>query len=716
MKRIGLCLLAVLLFSQLFSQSTYLRVQHPQQTWRSGTGTINDATIVLHPRGAYLQCDLYLLFSANGLSFTPSDSVEVQLDFTLPTGALVTDLWLWVDNQIMRGLILDRWTASSIYEGIVKRRRDPCLLMKSYTNSFSARIYPLIGTGTRRIMVSYLVPVNWGPEGIAGILPSNLLKASRNGAPMFRVRCFPDDRFQNPRLIEVPSIPFQTVLDSLAGPVSQAEVPGSIVQSQSQMTVSMDCVGSEELFLSRFQRGSEGFYQLAFIPSKVLNSGVARKVAILVDYDSLATTVRPADFLGTLRTELDLNFSEKDSLTIIFQGRQGIERVSPGWLPGSSQGIDIAFWHINASLLSSSSSLKNLLIEGGRFVQERGGVASLFLVSASAEYRDPRVANPALTEIMQSIPAGVPIHIVSFPYRYYKYVYLDGKYYYNNDYLFTNLSNMTKGVYFTDATYVIDFPSSLRSALAYLRGTIEALDVHTGVEGGFCAARYMALPQSAAMDAPFIQVGKYFGAFPFVAEINALQNGQPLSRRIVIPASPSVEGDSTLTQTWANAHITSLESQVQTSSIVKQTVDISIRERVLCRSTAFLALEPNDTLKACENCKDQSGGTTAVAERISPEVPQDSLVQAYPNPFNASTVISVRLPSGVHAGDVTLRVYSILGQIVRTFDPAQLDANAASRFVWDGRSDNGVTLASGMYLFVMNSPKGNAVKRLMLMK
>ncbi|MBP1679417.1 MAG: hypothetical protein H6Q29_1328, partial [Bacteroidetes bacterium] len=143
-------------------QYAWLMVQHPQETWRYGTGTIEDATIVLKPKGTHMQCDLYLQFSPRGVFSSASDSVEVRFDFSIAPSASLTDMWLWVEEDIMKALILDRWTASTIYENIVKRRRDPCLVLKEGTDYYDVKIYPLPGNGRRRIMLSYVIPMTWG--------------------------------------------------------------------------------------------------------------------------------------------------------------------------------------------------------------------------------------------------------------------------------------------------------------------------------------------------------------------------------------------------------------------------------------------------------------------------------------------------------------------------------------------------------------------------
>ena len=716
MKRIAILLTALFLATPLTAQYVSFYVQHPQQTWKYGTGTINDATVVLRPHGAFLQCDLYLLFSAKGLNFSSADSVEVQLNFPLPAGAAVTDLWLWVDQQIMRGLILDRWTASNIYEGIVKRRRDPAILTKTGSTSYSLRVYPLPGDATRRVMISYLIPMTWAPGLSSGVLPLNILKASRYGPPMFRVRYKPDSLYNAARINEIPGIQFQTVTDSASGAVLQAELPSTALNALGQLSVSMDRPSTDSVFLSVFRRGNEGFYQLGLTPSTIMDFVAPRKIAVVVDYDSLATNVRPPTFLASLRSELDLLCTAEDSLAVIFAGKQGLQRVNEGWLPGSSDGIEYLFSRIDEYRLSGTSSLKALLLDAGTFIREYGNRGTILLVSASAEYTDPLKANPVLAEIRQGLPADATVNIVSFARPWYKYVYMNNRSYYNNDYLFLNLSDMTKGIFVAATSYTVEFAPLLKGVLPYLRGTIEALDVHTSVADGLATARYRVSDQSLALDASYIQVGRFYGDLPFEVEVGILRGGVPEVKRFVIPDSPRRTGDSTLAQAWASAHIAFLESQPSTPSLTQQIVSLSVRERVLSKFTAFLALEPNDTLPACKTCRDESGGTTAVQDPKAVVLTQDSLLAVYPNPFNASTVISVRLPSGVKPDEVSLRIYNILGQLVRTFDTAGLDMAAPTRVTWDARNDHGAAQSSGTYLLVLQSPKGNMVKRLLLVK
>ena len=75
------------------------------------------------------------------------------------------------------------------------------------------------------------------------------------------------------------------------------------------------------------------------------------------------------------------------------------------------------------------------------------------------------------------------------------------------------------------------------------------------------------------------------------------------------------------------------------------------------------------------------------------------LSQNYPNPFNSNTAISYQL-SGVSGrpSAVTLRVYNILGQLVRTLVDDYREAGYY-KVCWNGRDDLGKEVSSGVYFY-----------------
>ena len=108
-----------------------------------------------------------------------------------------------------------------------------------------------------------------------------------------------------------------------------------------------------------------------------------------------------------------------------------------------------------------------------------------------------------------------------------------------------------------------------------------------------------------------------------------------------------------------------------------------------------------------------SGRPTAVVETESDALPEESaLAQNYPNPFNAETAISYRLRVAEH---VDLAIFDLAGQRVRTLFSGRREAGAYA-LRWDGRNESGTAVASGVYLYRLDTPSIQESRRLTLLK
>jgi len=94
--------------------------------------------------------------------------------------------------------------------------------------------------------------------------------------------------------------------------------------------------------------------------------------------------------------------------------------------------------------------------------------------------------------------------------------------------------------------------------------------------------------------------------------------------------------------------------------------------------------------------------TATSSERVP--VDQWSLQPVYPNPFNPVVQISYSVPST--GGRVVLAVYDAQGALVRTLINEDRSAGI-HQASWDGRDDDGVTLASGVYFVRLQPPDGS---------
>ncbi len=93
--------------------------------------------------------------------------------------------------------------------------------------------------------------------------------------------------------------------------------------------------------------------------------------------------------------------------------------------------------------------------------------------------------------------------------------------------------------------------------------------------------------------------------------------------------------------------------------------------------------------------------------------PKDfELYQNYPNPFNNETIIKFNLRK---SAEVTLVIYNILGQKIRTLKKGHFSAGPIS-VSWDGKDEKGNELSSGIYFYQLKAGEVTQTKRLVLLK
>jgi hypothetical protein len=76
-----------------------------------------------------------------------------------------------------------------------------------------------------------------------------------------------------------------------------------------------------------------------------------------------------------------------------------------------------------------------------------------------------------------------------------------------------------------------------------------------------------------------------------------------------------------------------------------------------------------------------------------------TLLQNYPNPFNKTTLIRYHISNNSR---VTIRIYDVLGRLVRTLVDEQKQSGYYSVF-WDGKAETGIPVASGSYYYQLKS-------------
>ena len=90
-----------------------------------------------------------------------------------------------------------------------------------------------------------------------------------------------------------------------------------------------------------------------------------------------------------------------------------------------------------------------------------------------------------------------------------------------------------------------------------------------------------------------------------------------------------------------------------------------------------------------------------------------SLAQNYPNPFNSGTVLPFEAPRATTAA--ALHIYNLLGQKVRTLVAGPVIAGY-HEVRWDGRDEQGLFVASGVYLYRLEVDSVELTRKLLFLR
>ena len=101
----------------------------------------------------------------------------------------------------------------------------------------------------------------------------------------------------------------------------------------------------------------------------------------------------------------------------------------------------------------------------------------------------------------------------------------------------------------------------------------------------------------------------------------------------------------------------------------------------------------------------ENSETTQIPEKFT-------LYQNYPNPFNPTTTISFSVPQ---VQNVSISIFNALGRYVKTIDNQRFQAG--THYVqWDGKDNNGLTVAAGIYFARIQADNFDKTIKMLLVK
>ena len=153
--------------------------------------------------------------------------------------------------------------------------------------------------------------------------------------------------------------------------------------------------------------------------------------------------------------------------------------------------------------------------------------------------------------------------------------------------------------------------------------------------------------------------------------------------------------------------------------------------RVMIISTEGKYISPGDkslfTLEGEKNFDsveisvcDKEGNLMGVKKiyEVSSNLPSGYILsQNYPNPFNPVTTIRFKVEGerSKVPHPITLKVYNILGQLVKTLVDEE-KSPGTYQVVWDGKDQNGEEVSSGIYFYKLKAEDYTETKKMILLK
>ncbi len=118
---------------------------------------------------------------------------------------------------------------------------------------------------------------------------------------------------------------------------------------------------------------------------------------------------------------------------------------------------------------------------------------------------------------------------------------------------------------------------------------------------------------------------------------------------------------------------------------------------------------------AAEQIQVTSGVSTSAGKSDNKVAQTFILHQNYPNPFNPSTTIEFEILEAAGPADVTISIYNLMGQKVRTLVDAKMNSGSYT-ITWDGRDELGGIAPSGIYFYELHSGSYSSIQKMVMTK
>ncbi len=667
------------------NNSLYIKIP---SGWWSGAGTpgnITDIQMDVTPQGLYAQVQLTFTINIENTASTyrSSDLLESVLFFDLPAGSFIHDSWLWLDDAtIIAADVVEREQAIETYTGIVRRQRDPSLLINTLPNNYRLNVFPVRTDYARKVRIVYSTPFTWQHNRTILPLPVNIFRTS-SVPPAFSLTVHTDTMFGEPSFLHQS---FSNYIVAQTPGSFSLQIPAGAYSASDMVLAYKANTGGGGLLYTYPTGAGEGVYQFV-IPATTAPASPRNVVFILHPIGWQKMSSYPSDMLRVIKNSLLADFDPVDSFAIFYADRNNVAHTGNTWHAADSATIHEVLSRI-PHFQSDLSAYIPLLKAGLAMSESKPGAAQTILWSGNTLFAGQHAADSAFT-VLDNYLGGITnridvinLHPSQDNNRFYQRLCRPGggSQYRHNGTFFDDYVNVT--------SIDLDASVALRQILYDMGQAGTGYSVTLPVNGITANVIEPVFQGKYTPRHYFSQVGSYYGTWPDTGSVEVTYVTSSGLQTTITPLKGIYNGNAHTYKSWVFNYLRLLKAYGARSEII----DSCISNRLLFDYTAFLALETGDTLKVPTQNEPSGGGASTGSVH---ELSGTDLLKVFPNPFTGG-VLTIQCPDEI----ATLQVLDLTGRLVMESAPGSTTA------YWDGKNAAGQTVSAGIYMVIATDRQG----------
>ena len=702
--------------------------------------------------------------------------VEGIYEFTLPEGAIITDLVLWIGDKRIQGEVLEKEEARRTYDDIVGRRIDPALIEQVTPNQFRLSIFPFPAQGSRRVEFEYMQIL----ESHNGRIDYTFPLAPETSQPLqmelFVLRA--QVRSQHEFEVTTSGLPRLTDIDR--PDQSRANIFFGDEQIRPRedftMTISQTDDQPRPTVLSFAPQANDnlGYYALWLpaLPELTRDGPLPRSLTFVIDVSSSMQQGKLQAVKGALAAAIDALEASDLFNIVVFTHRADSFAAAP--VPADPDNKKSATAFINQQ---DALGVSNFEAGLGRAMQQAFPANRvnhvIFLTDGLPTLGELELES--LSEMVGEWSAGQARLFTIGVGQDVDQGFLTGlaEDHRGEAYFLSEEGDIEEALQELFESFT--FPILLLDELSF--DQVEIHDVHPrGLE-------------TLAAGRELFQVGRYRGGGTFTLSLAGHVGEENMSLDFPLEFTQTDVSGRLIPRLWAYQKIQALEEQIarfgEKQELLDDILALGLEYQLVTRRTSLFApddgVEVNpeprdgelafgdfddftttdindarptthwlgrdfvfqdevwiDTAYQPDMPKELYEGRTyqpaelahfarlgqamlVVVEERAYEIPANAqgsrpvLLQNAPNPFNASTAISFLIPFRLANEATRLSIYNLAGQLVRVLQLETLQAGEHT-LSWDGRDDYGREVASGVYIYRLDVGEWAVHRRMLLLR